>query len=104
MDDYDSRQITFEMKNVEAINRTHVDQLNRYLTDELGKFGIFVTRNPLKRAEYRRTINLWAGQRKAVIVLNDIDIEQMVEVFDSKQRDPLEIIIRNYAQFRRECP
>lgn len=44
--DYGSRQITFELKNVAEIERTHVDQLNRYLADELGKFGVFVTRNP----------------------------------------------------------
>jgi hypothetical protein len=38
---YDSRQITMEMKNVKAIEREHVDQLNRYLADELGRFGVF---------------------------------------------------------------
>ena len=100
----DSRQITFEMKNVAEIDRTHVDQLNRYLADELGRFGIFVTRNPLKRAIMQRTIDLWSGQRKAIITLTDTDIEQMVEVFDSKQRDPFDVIIKKYAEFRRACP
>jgi hypothetical protein len=104
MDDYGSRQITFEMKNVAAIERTHIDQINRYLTDELGKFGVFVTRTPLKRAEFQRTINLWGGQRKAVITLTDADIEQMVEVFDSKQRSPLDILNKKYVEFRRACP
>lgn len=104
MDDYASRQITFEMKNVAAVERTHVDQINRYLTDELGKFGVFVTRNPLKKAEFTRTVNLWAGQRKAVIALTDADLEQMVEVFDSKQRDPLDIVNKKYVEFRRACP
>lgn len=104
MDDYSSRQITFEMKNVAAVERTHVDQINRYLTDELGKFGVFVTRNPLKKAEFARTVNLWAGQRKAIIALTDADLEQMVEVFDSKQRDPLDIINKKYVEFRRACP
>lgn len=102
--DYGSRQVTFEMKNVEEIERTHVDQLNRYLADELGRFGIFVTRNPLKRAMMQRTIDLWSGQRKAIVTLTDADIEQMVEVFDSKQRDPLDIIIKKYSEFRRACP
>lgn len=89
MDDYGSRKITFEMKNVAQINREHIDQLNRYLQDNLGKFGVFITRNPLKKAEITRTVNLWSGQRKAIIVLTDADIEQMVEVFDSKQRHPI---------------
>lgn len=104
MDDYKSRQITFELKNVERIKREHVDQLNRYLNEEMGKFGIFITRNPLKKAEVTRTIDLWSGQRKAVIVLTDSDIEQMVEVYESKQRHPLDVIVRAYTQYRRSCP
>lgn len=104
MDDYRAKQITFEMKNVAKIGREHVDQLNRYLTDDLGKFGVFVTRNPLEKAELKRTVNLWAGQRKAVVVLTDQDIEQMVEVFDSKQRSPIDFLVRSYSQFRRACP
>ncbi len=92
------------MKNVAAIERIHVDQINRYLTDELGKYGVFVTRNPLKKAEMTRTVNLWAGQRKAVITLTDADLEQMVEVFESKQRDPLDIVNKKYVEFRRACP
>lgn len=102
--DYDSRQVTFEMKNVAEIERAHVDQVNRYLADELGRFGVFVTRHPLKKAMMQRTIDLWSGQRKAIITLTDADLEQMVEVFDSKQRDPLDVIIKKYAEFRRACP
>ncbi len=102
--DYESRQLTFEMKNVAEICREHVDQLNRYLAAELGRFGVFVTRKPLNSAMMKRTIDLWSGQRKAIVTLTDADIEQMVEVFDSKQRDPLDVIIKKYAEFRRSCP
>jgi len=102
--DYGSRQITFELKNVAEIERPHVDQLNRYLTDELGKFGVFVTRTEPKKAIVQRTIDLWSGQRKAIITLTDADLEQMVEVFDSRQRDPLDVIVKKYAEFRRKCP
>ncbi|MGQ0527427.1 MAG: hypothetical protein ACT4OY_05275 [Alphaproteobacteria bacterium] len=104
MTDYGSRQLTFEMKNVAKIEAGHVDQLNRYLKDDLGKFGVFVTRNPLRSAEQKRTINLWSGQRKAIIVLTDQDLEQMVEVFDSKQRHPIDVLIRSYVQYKRLCP
>lgn len=102
--DYGSRQITMEMKNVAAIGREHVDQLNRYLADELGKFGIFVTRNPLKKAEFTRTIDLWSGQRKAIIALTDDDVGQMVELFESKQRNPIDVILKKYTEFRAKCP
>jgi hypothetical protein len=101
---YGSRQLTMEMKNVAGIEREHIDQLNRYLADELGRFGVLVTRNPLKKAEVKRTIDLWSGQRKAITVLVDSDIEQMIELFESKQRDPLDVLVRNYNQFRSLCP
>lgn len=104
MDDYGSRQIVFEMKNVASIGREHVDQLNRYLKDSLGNFGVFVTRMPLKKAQYKATIDLWSGQRKAIVTLTDADIEQMVEVFESRQREPIEVLTRSYVQFKRSCP
>lgn len=101
---YGSRQITMELKNVMAIERGHVDQLNRYLADELGRFGLFITRNPLAKAEYTRTIDLWSGQRKAIVALTDTDIGQMVELFESKQRNPMDVIIKTYNEFRAKCP
>jgi len=102
--DYGSRQITFEMKNVAEVEPMHVDQLNRYLANELGRFGVFVTRNPPKKSINKRIVDLWSGQRKAIITLTDFDLNQMVEVFDSKQRDPLDVIAKKYAEFRRTCP
>ena len=104
MDDYGSRQITMEMKNVVKVGRTDIDQLNRYLHDELGKFGVLVTRNELKRAERRRVVDLWSGQRKAIVSITDMDVNQMVEVFESKQRVPLDILKKKYVEFRRACP
>lgn len=102
--DYGSRQITFELKNVRAVERLHIDQVNRYLADELGRFGVLVTRNPLPKAEFKRTIDLWSGQRKAVIALTDADVSQMVDVFESKQRSPIDVLIKKYVEFRRSCP
>ena len=104
MDDYGSRQITMEMKNVQQVDRTHIDQLNRYLYSELGKFGVMVTRKELNKAEHKRVIDLWSGQRKAIVTLTDTDIEQMVEVFESKQRIPLDVLKKKYVEFRRDCP
>lgn len=102
--DYGSRQIVMEMKNVAAVERTHVDQINRYLADELGRFGVLITRHPTNRAVTKRIVDLWAGQRKAVVTLTDADIEQMVELFESKQRDPIDVLIKKYVELRRLCP
>lgn len=101
---YGSRQITMEMKNVAEVNREHVDQLNRYLADELGRFGVLITRHPLNKAAMTRTVDLWSGQRKAIVTVTDQDLTQMVELFESKQRDPLDVIVKKYNEFRRACP
>ena len=47
---YASRQLVFELKNVREVEREHVNQLNRYLKDEFGNFGMLITRNPLPNA------------------------------------------------------
>ena len=103
-DDYGSRQIVVEMKNVAEVSREHIDQINRYLATGMGHFGIIATRHPLKKAVRKRTIDLWSGQRKVIIPITDQDIEQMVDVFESKNREPIDVIAKNFAEFRRECP
>jgi hypothetical protein len=104
LDDYRSRQLVMELKNVRSIEREHINQLNRYLTNEFGAFGVLVTRHPLPRAMFRNTIELWAGQRRCIIALTDADLELMVGVYESKQRSPIEVLKRSYIEFRRACP
>lgn len=103
-DDYGSKQIVMELKNVRNIEREHINQLNRYVTDELGKFGIMVTRNEPPRPRRQNVIDLWSGQRRAIITLTDVDLAQMVELFESKQRLPLDVLKKKYVEFRRQCP
>ncbi len=102
--DYGTRQIVFELKNVHEIERYHINQLNRYLNNEFGNFGIIITRNPIPRSMFKNTIDLWSGQRKCIICIDDIDLSLMVEVFDSKQRFPIEVLNRKYVEFIRACP
>lgn len=102
--DYGSRQIVFELKNVAEVSRDHVNQLNRYMSESLGRFGILVTRNPLKKARMQSTVDLWSGQRRCIVTLTDDDIGQMVDLFESKQRLPLDVIKKKYVEYRRMCP
>jgi hypothetical protein len=103
-DDYDSKQIVMEIKNVKSIEREHINQLNRYMTDSLGKFGVLITRHDLNQARKKNVIDLWSGQRRCIICLTDMDISQMVELFESKQRLPLDVLKKKYIHFRRDCP
>lgn len=102
--DYGNRQLVFEMKNVKKIERDHINQLNRYLQGGIGNFGIFLTRNRLPKAMYTNTIDLWSSQRKCIIAITDNDLRLMVEVFESKQRAPVEVLKKKYIEFRRNCP
>ena len=43
-----------EIKNVAEIERDHINQLNRYMTDSFGRFGIIITRKKIKK-QYKRT-------------------------------------------------
>jgi hypothetical protein len=97
---YDSRQIVMEMKNVKEIGREHINQLNRYLNDQFGKFGVLLTRNPLSSAMFKNTID----QRRCIIALVDQDLELIVNLFESKQRDPIDVLAKKYVEFVRACP
>ena len=103
-DDYSSKQIVFELKNVQEVTRDHIFQLNRYLNDQLGKFGVIITRNTPKRNIFQNTIDLWAGQRRCILILDDNDLKAMVQVFESKQRYPIEYLKKKYVEFTRACP
>lgn len=103
-DEYGSHQLLFEMKNVAEVEREHIDQINRYLASELGRFGILVTRKELSKARMKQTVDLWSGQRKAIITLTDDDFGSMVELFHTKQRLPLDVIKKKYFEFKQRCP
>jgi hypothetical protein len=101
---YDCRQIVMEMKNVNELQSEHLNQLNRYMTEQFGKFGVILTRRmPLPKV-YRNTIDLWAGQRRCIIILDDYDLEQIVTLYESKQRDPIDVLKKKYVEFIRKCP
>jgi hypothetical protein len=101
---YGSRQIVFELKNVRQIEGEHINQLNRYLSENFGKFGVLLTRNSLRIPMMRNTTQLWSGQRKCIIAVTDEDLELMVELFDGHQRDPIDVINKKYVEFLRACP
>jgi hypothetical protein len=101
---YGSRQVVMELKNVRELNADHVDQLNRYLKTEFGSFGIILTRNHPPPSVYKNTIDLWSGQRRCILILTEEDIKLMGQLFESKQRLPIDVITKKYVEFSRDCP
>lgn len=103
-DEYDVRQLVVELKNVKAIEREHINQLFRYLSGPFGRVGFFLTRHPLPRAMRTSTIDLWSSKRVCLLPLTDADLVTMVDLFESKQRAPLDVLQRSFIEFQRECP
>ncbi len=101
---YQTRQIVFEIKNVKELENEHINQLNRYITNQFGNFGIIITRNRIPKKVFKNTVDLWSGQRKCIIIINDKDLQMMVSVFESRQRKPIEVVKKKYIEFTRECP
>ena len=99
-----SKQIVFELKNVKEVDSTHVNQLNRYLKEEFWNFWIIFTRNKPPKSVYKNTIDLWSWQRKCILILDDEDLALMWDVYNNKQRKPLDVINKKFIEFQRACP
>jgi len=103
-DSYESRQLVFELKNVKEVEREHINQLNRYLTEQFGRFGVIFARNRTPKNIFQNTIDLWSGQRRCILILDDSDLQMMCDVYESKQRHPIEVVKKKYIEFTRSCP
>jgi hypothetical protein len=101
---YQSKQLVFELKNVKEVNNDHIDQLNRYLKDNFGKFGVIFTRNSPPKKVIKNTVDLWSGQRKCILILTDEDLRLMCQVYESKNRTPIEVLKSKFIEFTRLLP
>lgn len=101
---YDCKQIVVELKNVKTVEREHINQLNRYMSEQFGRFGILFTRNKPSKEIIRNTIDLWSGQRRCILIMDDSDLSQMESTNSNKQRQPVEVIKKKYIEFTRMCP
>ena len=101
---YGARQLVFELKNVAELDTEHVNQLHRYLDDEdMGRLGILVARHPPKSSVQRNIIDLHSSKRRAVLCLDDSDLDLMVALLDSGRR-PIEALRKKYVEFTRLLP
>lgn len=101
---YDCKQIVMELKNVKEVKQEHILQLNRYLKEQFGRFGVIIARNPPPAKVTKNIIDLWSAHRKCILVLDDSDLKMMTSVFESKQRNPIEVLKKKYIEFTRACP
>jgi hypothetical protein len=93
--------VTFECKNVQALDADDVNQLANYLGEPLGRCGFLVTRNSptdsvLKKA--RATYNK-GSPRRIILVLSLDDLATMVEMKRLGKRHPVDHLQRLYRSF-----
>ena len=101
---YDCKQIVVELKNVQNLEREHINQLNRYMSDIFGRFGIIFTRNKPAKKILQNTIDLWSGQRRCILIMDDSDLALMEVCESGKQRLPIEVVKKKYIEFKNKCP
>lgn len=101
---YGARQLVFELKNVAELDTEHVNQLHRYLDDEdMGRVGILVARHPPKSSVRRNIVDLHSSKRRAVLCLDDSDLDLVVALLNSGRR-PIEALRKKYVEFTRMLP
>lgn len=103
-DQYGCKQLVVELKNVKEVEPEHINQVNRYLNDNFGRFAIIFTRNEPPKKIIKNTIDLWSAHRKCILIMTDEDLKMMCEVFESKNRMPFEVINKKYIEFTRLLP
>ena len=103
-DTYDCKQIVVELKNVQAVEREHINQLNRYMTSTFGRFGIIFTRFKSSKPILQNTIDLWSSDRRCILIMDDSDLALMETINSSHQRLPIEVIKKKYIEFSRLHP
>lgn len=103
-DTYDCKQIVVELKNVQAVEREHINQLNRYMTSTFGRFGIIFTRCKSSKPILQNTIDLWSSDRRCILIMDDSDLALMETINSSHQRLPIEVIKKKYIEFSRLHP
>ena len=83
-----------------------INNAQRFLEvqNEFGSFGIIFTRNKPPKNVFKNTIDLWSGQRKIILIMHDEDLKLMCQVYENKQRKPIDVINKKYVEFIRSCP
>lgn len=100
---YGARQVVFELKNTNRITGEHVNQLYRYLDEEIGHFGVLLTRHAAASPVKRNIIDLHSSKRCIILVLDDTDLELMLDLVDSGRR-PADAIKKRYVELARQFP
>ena len=93
----------FELKNVNALETEHANQLHRYLHGEFGNVGLLVTRQPAPKSVTRNLVDLHSARRAMILTLDDRDLGLMVDLLEAGRR-PVDVVKRRYIEFTRLLP
>lgn len=82
-EDYETRQVVFEVKNFESIERAEFRQVLSYLTNDYGNIGFIITRggdvNLRKDRELAWVRELKHGHGKTVVLLPDVFLVRLLQ-------------------------
>lgn len=98
--DYSAKYVLLEFKNyTRSISKGEVGQAADYLKDELGNFGIIISRKPPSESAIKKRRETWEQREKLILLISDQDIGEMVMF--KERAEPPEAVLRDLIdQFR----
>ncbi len=103
--EYHSPFLMFEVKNVQALDLSHINQTATYLGARLGTLGFIATRSAPKMTTLKKTFSVYNDSvgtaRKVILILSDNDLAEMLRAKDSGDPNtPIRALQKKYRAFR----
>ncbi|MDQ3524892.1 MAG: hypothetical protein M3451_07555 [Chloroflexota bacterium] len=98
--EYSAFLVVFECKNSVQLDSDDVNQLANYLGDPIGRCGFIVTRNAPRLADLKKARATYnkLSPRRAVVMLSDDDLRQMIALRRAGSRHPVAQLQRRYRE------
>lgn len=80
---HDGIVVMFEVKNMNELDLSAINQTATYLGDRVGRFGVIVTRNATPETIRRKTFSVWndsSPNRKIILTMSDDDIRELLDL------------------------
>jgi len=100
---YLSLFLLFEIKNTQAAELEHVNQVAAYLGSRLGMLGFIVTRRPADKNVILKTYSIYndtpSMPRKTILIVSDDDLTEMIRL-KQEGKSPVTKLQKIYRSFK----
>lgn len=97
---HQARDIVFECKNKKTLGHTDIPQLESYLGEPLGNFGVIVTRSKPGKNSLDKVNTAYNRNKKVILIISDEDIIEMAKL-KINGKDPTKVLNDKYVDLIR---